>query len=440
MFFKLSMALLLCAAGSTALAQPCSHQLLVSGYFSDNVAIYDACSGAFVRQLETAGRIRGAQAVRYNPADDMIYVVSEGNDQIQRYRHSNAYEFVDVFAQMPASLDPTGIAFGPQNQVYVAGYGSSSVVELDRANGQQLRVVLPSNSGLRGADNGMMVSAGGNLFVPGYSSNSVGRVKLASGQVDGGFIAPGSGGLRHTRGIVDEGATILVGGEGSGAIYRFNADNGSLIGTLVSGLSQPTGLTLDQNGNLLVLAGNKVRRHDRNSGALLGIVANGADGGIVGGTYVALIPNPALDEAPAVNLGGHTSGNWYNPALSGIGFQIEATTAIDAASGLPVMLVFWFAYAPDGNTQSWVYGQGTYNPQSNSVTLPAVITSGARFPPNFVHGDIDSVPWGTITFTFSDCHNGTASWNSSVPGYGSGSMPITRLTQIAGTSCPGQAP
>jgi len=135
-------------------------------------------------------------------------------------------------------------------------------------------------------------------------------------------------------------------------------------------------------------------------------------------------------------IGGFISGNWYNPALSGIGFQIEATTAVDSASGLPVMLVIWFAYAPDGNTQSWVYAQGTYDPLQSSVTLPAIVTAGARFPPNFTPGDVEATPWGTLSFTFTDCSNGTASWNSGVPGYGSGTMPITRLTQIAGTVCP----
>ena len=76
------------------------------------MAIYDACSGQFLRQLEQAGRIRGAQAVRFNPADDLIYVVSEGNDQIQRYRRDGNYTFVDVFAQLRRNIDPTGIAFG----------------------------------------------------------------------------------------------------------------------------------------------------------------------------------------------------------------------------------------------------------------------------------------------------------------------------------------
>ena len=100
------------------------------------------------------------------------------------------------------------------------------------------------------------------------------------------------------------------------------------------------------------------------------------------------------------------------------------------------MPAYWFAYAPAGNTQSWIYAQGPYDPTSNTVTLPAAITAGARFPPNFVHDDIAVTLWGSITFTFTDCNNGTASWTSTVPGYGSGSIPITRLTRIAGTECP----
>ena len=288
-------ALSLLAAAGAARAQSCSHDLLVSGYFSDNVAIYDACSGVFLRQLEQAGLIDGAQAVRHNPLDDLVYVVSEGNDQIQRYRRDAGYAFVDVFAQLPGDFDPTGVAFGASGEVYVAGYGSSSVIELDPASGAVIGTVLPSDSGLLGADNGMMVNAAGVLYVPGYDSSSVARVDLATSQVQADFIATGSGGLDETRGIVDEGDTILVGGEGSGAIYRFDAGSGELVATLVSGLTRPTGLALDVDGSLLVLWGNRVRRYDRSTGTSLGILANGVDGGISGGTFIALVPKAGID-------------------------------------------------------------------------------------------------------------------------------------------------
>ena len=289
------LALTLLVAGTTARAQTCANHLFVSGYFSNNVAIYDACSGMFLRQLEEAGRIQGAQAVRYNATNDLIYVVSEGNDQIQRYRHDGTYAFVDVFAQLSADFDPTGIAFGPNGEVYVASYGTSRVDELDPLTGATIGTVLPSDSGLLGADNGMMVSADGKLYVPGYDSSSVARVDLATGEVDADFVASGTSGLFETRGIVDEGDTILVGGEGSGSVYRFDAETGAPMGVLISDLNRPTGMAIDDDGTLLVLSGNRVRRYSRTSGEMLGIVASGVDGGISGGTFVALIPNPALD-------------------------------------------------------------------------------------------------------------------------------------------------
>ena len=291
-------ALALVVGSTTAQAQACNNYLFVSGYFSNNVAIYDACSGVFLRQLETAGRIQGAQAVRYNGADDLIYVVSEGNDQIQRYRRNANFEFVDVFAQLPGNFDPTGIAFGFDDEVFVASYGTSSVVELDAVTGAQVRVLLPSNSGLLGADNGMMVSVLGFLYVPGYDSNSVAIINPDNGGTLANFIPPGSAGLVNARGIVDEGPTILVGGEGSGAIYRFDSSTGAWVQTLVTGLNHPTGLAMGPDGSLLVLAGNQVRRYNRSTGAFLGVLASGAAGGISGGTFLALVPNPALMPDP----------------------------------------------------------------------------------------------------------------------------------------------
>jgi DNA-binding beta-propeller fold protein YncE len=282
-------AALLLAGGATAGAGTCPNHLFVSGYFSNNVAIYDACSGAFLRQLEDAGHIHGAQAVRLNPADDLIYVVSEGDDQIQRYRHDATYAFVDVFAQFDADFDPTGVAFGAGGEVYAASYGTSRVVELDPSTGAIVGTVLPSDSGLLGADNGTMVSADGKLYVPGYDTSSVARVDLATSVVDADFVPTGTSGLFETRGIVDEGATILVGGEGSGAIYRFDATSGAPIQTLITGLNRPTGMAIDDDGTLLVLSGNRVRRFDRTTGALIEIVAQGSAGGISGGTFIALV-------------------------------------------------------------------------------------------------------------------------------------------------------
>ena len=421
-------ALALIAAGTAVPAQACNQHLLVSGYFSNNVAIYDACNGQFLRQLDQASRIIGAQAVRLNPVDDLIYVVSEGNDQIQRYRHDD-YGFVDVFAQLADDVDPDGLAFGLDGRVYVASYGTSSVLELDRHSGQVIGTVLPAGSGLLGADNGMMVSAAGLLYVPGYDSDSVARVNPATGEVQGTFIAAGAGGLAHTRGIVDEGETILVGGERSGAVYRFNANTGALVGTLASGFSRPTGMTRAANGELLVLAGNRVRRIDRTSGVELGILANGTDGGISGGTFIALV---SAQETGSVNMpiGNGFTGTWVEAAAAGqIGLGLEVLPGGNLVAEM-------YTYAPAGG-QAWVGGVGPIiDGDHATITVSTINGPGGRFAPNFDPSQVANTTWGTLSLRFSDCNHGTLDWASSVPGYGSGSLPIIRMTLPAGLSCP----
>ena len=133
--------------------------------------------------------------------------------------------------------------------------------------------------------------------------------------------------------------------------------------------------------------------------------------------------------APSISIDGYLSGNWYNPQQAGHGFQLEMATN-------NVMVAIWFVYAPDVSGQNWIYAQGTYDRTTNSVTLPAIMLTHAKFPPNFVESDVQRTDWGTLTFSFSDCNNGTVTWNSPLQGYGVGSLPITRLTQIAGTTCP----
>ena len=168
-------------------------------------------------------------------------------------------------------------------------------------------------------------------------------------------------------------------------------------------------------------------------------------------------PDPAWDAATGVTpwyancggvptsikLGGYLSGNWFNPAQNRHGFQFEFTNQSDSAiPSEKVMLASWYVYTPDGSGQNqWIYAQGPYDSTRNSVTLPATILYGARFPfplTNYNPADVKGTlgDWGSLTFTFTDCNNGTASWNSTVAGYGNGSIPITRLTSIQGTTCP----
>jgi plastocyanin len=139
--------------------------------------------------------------------------------------------------------------------------------------------------------------------------------------------------------------------------------------------------------------------------------------------------------APGQAIVPGISGNWFDPTANqgGHGFQLEV---------LPDngMLAIWFVFNPAGTAQNWIFMQGSYDPASNTATLPAFLEQGGAFLPNFDAGKVSVTPWGSLQFTFTDCDNGNATWKSNAAsfaaGYGDVSFPIRRVTQLAGVACP----
>lgn len=130
--------------------------------------------------------------------------------------------------------------------------------------------------------------------------------------------------------------------------------------------------------------------------------------------------------------GGHVAitsgftGAWYDPQQSGHGIFIEV---------LPnnQILAWWFTFNPDGTQQAWFGNVGSIN--GDTATVAAVQTQGGRWIPNFDPSNVTQPAWGTLTFQFTDCNHGEVNFTSTVAGYGTGHMDLTRLTQPAGLSC-----
>jgi plastocyanin len=122
------------------------------------------------------------------------------------------------------------------------------------------------------------------------------------------------------------------------------------------------------------------------------------------------------------------SGAWYDPTQSGHGILVEV---------LPnnQFLAFWFTFNPDGTQQSWFGNVGAIDPATNTASVAALQTQGGQWIPNFDPAHVTQPPWGTLTFTFSDCGHGRVDFTSVATGYGTGHMDLTRLTQPAGLSC-----
>ena len=121
------------------------------------------------------------------------------------------------------------------------------------------------------------------------------------------------------------------------------------------------------------------------------------------------------------------TGAWYDPGQSGHGLFLEVLEGNQ-------ILAWWFTFNPEGTEQAWFGNVGTID--GDTATVDAVQTVGGRWIPNFDPGNVTQPSWGTLTFHFTDCNHGEVDFVSTMPGYGSGHMDLTRLTQPAGVTCP----
>jgi YVTN family beta-propeller protein len=119
------------------------------------------------------------------------------------------------------------------------------------------------------------------------------------------------------------------------------------------------------------------------------------------------------------------SGAWYDPSHDGEGWLLEIL-----ADGRA--LLAWFTYNPQGK-QAWFYNLGTV--EGNTIIFDLLIPSGTDFGPTFDPNEVSLPPWGTATFIFDNCNSGSMSYDSPLPGYGSGSLGLTRLTNLSGQEC-----
>jgi plastocyanin len=133
-----------------------------------------------------------------------------------------------------------------------------------------------------------------------------------------------------------------------------------------------------------------------------------------------------VKESAAFAIGPGMTGSWFDPAQSGHGLFIQVLPANR-------FLAAWSAFDPFG-AQAWFTGVGTY--AGNTATVDMVVQpSGGRWIPSFDPARIANNAWGSLTFTFTDCNRGRVDF-SSVAGFGSGSMELTRLTMPVGLTCP----
>ena len=127
---------------------------------------------------------------------------------------------------------------------------------------------------------------------------------------------------------------------------------------------------------------------------------------------------------------GGVSGQWYNPSRNNEGIYLEV---IRTDSGQQVS-VAWFTYDTEG-FQMWLIGNVAINGDETTVNIPVIVTTGGKFGPNFNPDDVQRGTWGTVTLTFENCNSGLLSYASSVEGFGTGAIELTRLTSLTQVQC-----
>ena len=132
-----------------------------------------------------------------------------------------------------------------------------------------------------------------------------------------------------------------------------------------------------------------------------------------------------LPEEDEFTVSEKISGAWYDESHDGEGWLLEVLPGGQA-------LVAWFGYGPKGD-QAWFLNTGTVD--GNTIKFDLLMPSGPNFGPTYRPDELSFPPWGSATFKFDDCISGSMTYDSPLPGYGSGSLALTRLTELSGLEC-----
>jgi len=249
------------------------------------------------------------------------------------------------------------------------------------------------------------------VAIPSWAANHTVRV---GGQTSGGYYGGGTPILMFNPPEL----TIAVGDtvtfQNASGPHNVHADNGSFrCANGCDGVGNGNGNPADGNWTSTVTfnqPGTIVYRCD-NHGSM----------GMVGSITVQ-------GTAPGGNIpitGGFT-GAWYDPNQNGHGIFLEVLSS-------NLMLAYWFTFDPTGTQQVWFGGTGPIN--GTTATIDMQMATGGRWIPNFDPNAVERVPWGTLTFTFTDCTHGRVDFDATTSGYGTGHMDLERITTPVGVTC-----
>ena len=125
------------------------------------------------------------------------------------------------------------------------------------------------------------------------------------------------------------------------------------------------------------------------------------------------------------------TGGWDQSDHESQGISLQI---IDQANGEKVAVAYWFTYGSDEQS-AWFLGIGTVI--GNRIEMALYEASGVGFLEDDSPGDDNVVAVGTMEFEFSGCDDGVVTFATDIMGVGSGTFPISRLTDLFNADCSG---
>jgi hypothetical protein len=119
------------------------------------------------------------------------------------------------------------------------------------------------------------------------------------------------------------------------------------------------------------------------------------------------------------------SGSWFDPSHNGEGIILQVLKD-------GTVLAQWFTFDKEGN-QMWVQGTGTIV-DGVLVIDELYTTSGTAYGTGFNPEDVTRNTWGTLRMEFTSCDTAVVNYESSA-GFGSGTLNMTRITNLMGIPC-----
>lgn len=269
---------------------PLGVDLLVSSRATATVLRYDG-SGAPAGVFASDPMLVNPIGITFGP-DGNVYVAAGDTDRVLRFDGRTGAS-MGVFTNGGGFVSPRNVNFGPDGNFYVADGMQNRIIRFS-PNGQVIDTFI-QGSGLNGPTS-FTFGPDGNVYVVSVLTAKILKFDGQTGAFIGDFVTSN----------VFEPHDVAFGPDGnlyvtdalSKLINRFRGDTGAFIDTFVNDplIITPLGLTWGPDGNLYVAnqGHNDVRRYDGNSGAFIDAFVAMNSQSVTMPSFITFLPTATL--------------------------------------------------------------------------------------------------------------------------------------------------